>query len=110
MRKGIERLEKQILQFINVFIPRNQTNKALLKKCKIVDVPAVNSVMENIQKKYLGFSGIDPKYCNGIGELMDRAQAWCLDIEELYNKDEVSIDTSRGDASEVGVFLHNSKL
>ena len=113
MRKGIERLEKQILQFINVFIPCDQTNIALLKKCKIVDIPAANSAIENIQKvlqKYLGFSGLDPEYCDGIGELMDRAQAWCLDIEELYNKDEVSIDTSRGDASEVGVFLHNSKL
>ena len=100
MRKGIDRLEKQILWFINVFIPRDQTNIALLKKCKIVDVPALNSLIENVQKalqKYVGFSGMDPEYCDGIAVLMDRAQAWCLDIEELYNKAEVhSIYTWRG--------------
>ena len=73
----------------------------------------MNSAIEIIQKalqKYVGFSGTDPMYCNGIGELMDRAQAWCLDIEELYNKDEVSIDTSRGDASDIGVFSDNSQV
>ena len=74
VKKGIERLEKQILKFINVFIPGDQTNIALLKKCKTVDVPAVNSGMVNIQKalqKYVGFSGMDPEYCDGIGELME---------------------------------------
>ena len=72
----------------------------------------MNSAIEIIQKalqKYVGFSGTDPMYCNGIGELMDRAQAWCLDIEELYKKVEVhSINTSKGDASDVVVFLDNS--
>ena len=38
---------------------------------------------------------MDSKYCDRIGELMDKAQAWCLDIEELYSKAEVhSINTS----------------
>ena len=50
IKKGIERLEKQILQLINVFISRDQVNIALLKKCKTVDVPAVNSAIGNIQK------------------------------------------------------------
>ena len=74
----------------------------------------MNSAIEIIQKalqKYVGFSGTDPMYCNGIGELMDRAQAWCLDIEELYKKAEVhSINTSKGDASDVVVFLDNSQV
>ena len=40
---------------------------------------------------------------------MDKAQAWCLDIEELYNKAEVhSINTSKGDAANVGIFADNS--
>ena len=39
---------------------------------------------------------MDPVYCDRIGELMDDAQAWCQDIEELYNKAEVhSINTSK---------------
>ena len=88
-------------------------NIALLKKCKTVDVPTVNTAIENVQKalqkalqKYEGFSEMDSEYCDWIGELMDKAQAWCLDIEELYNKAEVhSINTSKGDAADVGIFL-----
>ena len=103
-----------MLQFINVFIPRDHINIALLKKCKTVDVPAVNSAIGNIQKalqKYVGFSGMDSEYCDGIGDLMDRAQDWCLDTEELYNMAEVhSINTSKGDASDVGVFSDNSQV
>ena len=48
------------------------------------------------------FNGMDSEYCDRIGEFMDRAQAWCLDIEELYNKAKVySIKSSKGDASDV---------
>ena len=97
-----------------VFISRDQVNISLVKKCKTVDVPAVNSAIGNVQKalqKYVGFSGMDSEYCDRIGELMDRAQAWCLDIEELYNKAEVySINNSKGDAADVGVFSVNSQV
>ena len=114
MKKGIERIEKQIFQLINVFICQDQVNTALLKKCKTVDVPAVNSVIGNVQnalQKYVGFSGMDSEYCDRIGELMDRAQAWFLNIEELYNKAEVhSINTSKGEASNVGLFSDNSQV
>ena len=55
----------------------------MLKKCKTVDVPAVNSAIGNIPKalqKYVGFNGMDSEYCDRIGELMDRAQpgVWIL--------------------------------
>ena len=50
VKKGIERLEQQILQLINFFISRDQVNIALLKKCKTVDVPAVNYAIGNEQK------------------------------------------------------------
>ena len=41
---------------------------------------------------------------------MDQAQAWCLNIEDLYNKTEVhSINTSKGDAANVGIFSDNSQ-
>ena len=89
-------------------------NIAFLKKCQTVDVPAVNSAIGNVQKalqKYVGFSGMDSEYCYLIGKLMDKAQAWCLDIEELYNKAEVhSINTSQGDAADVGIFSDNSQV
>ena len=47
---------------------------------------------------------MDSEYCNGIGDLMDRAQVWCLDIVELQSK------ASKGDASKVGVFSYNSQV
>ena len=75
---------------------------------------AVNSVIGNMQKtlqKYVGFRGMDPEYCDRIEDLMDRAQAWPQDIEELYNKAEVhSINTSKGDAADVGVMSDNSNV
>ena len=83
VRKGIERLEKQISQLIGSTISKDQVDIALLKKCKTVDVPAVNSAIGNIQKalqKYVGFKGMQSSYCDTIDNLMDRAQNWCLEI------------------------------
>ena len=54
---------------------------------------------------------MDSEYYEQIRELMDTAQAWCLDIEEIYNKAEVySINTSKGDAADVGIFSDNSHV
>ena len=87
---------------------------ALVKKCHITNVPVVNSAIGNIQKalqKYVGFNEMDSEYCDKIGEFMDRAQAWCLDIEELYNKAEVhSINTFKGDATDVVILSDNSQV
>ena len=46
--KGIERLDKQISQLIGSAISKDQVDIALLKRCKTVDVPAVNSAISNI--------------------------------------------------------------
>ena len=41
---------------------------------------------------------------------MDKAQVLCLNIKDLYNKTEVhSINTSKGDAADVGIFSDNSQ-
>ena len=54
---------------------------------------------------------MDSEYCDRMRELMYRAQAWCLDIEKLYNKAEVhSINTSKGDTLDVGIFSDNSQV
>ena len=78
-----------------------------------MDVPAVNSVIGNIQRslqKYVGFEGMESEFCDGIENLLDQTQTWCLNIEDLYNKTEVqSINTSKGDAADVGIFLGNSQ-
>ena len=42
---------------------------------------------------------------------MDQAQNWYLNIEDLYNKTEVhSINTSKGDTADVGVFSNYSQI
>ena len=78
-----------------------------------MDVPAVNSAIRNIQKalqKYIGFKGMQSSYCDEIDKLMDRAQNWGLEIEREYNKAEVhSINTSKGDTEDVGMFSDNSQ-
>ena len=51
----------------------------LLKKCKTVDVPAMNSAIGNVQKalqKYVGFEGMDSENCDRIDGLMNQAQNW----------------------------------
>ena len=74
----------------------------------------MNSVIGNIKKalqRYVGFSVMDPEYCEQIRELMDDTQAWCQDIEDLYNKAEVhSINNSKRDAADVGIFSDNSRV
>ena len=73
----------QIKQFTSVYASKDQVDIALIKKCKTMDIPALNSTVENIKKalqRYVGFDGMDPAYCDRIEELMDRAQAWAQDI------------------------------
>ena len=51
---------------------------------------------------------MDSGYCDETDDLMDRAQTWCLEIEQEYNKAEVpSINTSKGDTEDVGIFSDN---
>ena len=53
---------------------------------------------------------MDAEFCDEVENLMDKAQLWCLNIKDLCNKTEVhSINTSKGDAADVGVFLDNSQ-
>ena len=100
VRKGIERLEKQIEQLIKVDISSDLLDISLIKKSKTVDVPAIHSAIGHIQKslqKYVNFPGMDEDYCDVINDLLDRAESWCRRIEELYNKAEVhSINSSLG--------------
>ena len=105
MKKGIERMEKQIFQLISVHISQEQVDIALLKMCKTVDVPAVNAAIGNIQRallKYVSFDGMESKFCEKVENLLEKAQLWCLNIDELYIKTEMhSINTSKGNPADV---------
>ena len=114
VRKGIERVEKQVRQMIQVIIPENPIDISLVRKCKTVDVPSIHAALGNIQKslqKYVNFPGMDEDYCDIINVLLDEAETWCMKTEELYNRAEVhSINSSKGDATDVGVFSDNSEI
>ena len=58
VRKEIERLEKHILQYIDLYITKDQINIALVKKCKTSDIPAVNSAIGKIQKELQNYVGL----------------------------------------------------
>ena len=54
---------------------------------------------------------MDSVYCDAINDLLDDAENWCLRVEVLYNKAEInSINTSKGDTADVGVFSDNAKV
>ena len=114
VRKGMERLEKEISQYTQTQVSKDQADISLLKRCKMTDIPAVNLAIKNIQRalqKYVGFNNIDLQYCNKVGDVMHEAQAWCMNVEEMYKKAEVhSINTSKGFSTEVGVFSDNAKM
>ena len=114
VKKGIERTEKQLKHIIQSDLSDGVGDIALIKKHKTVDVPAVHAAVASMQKslqKYVKFSGMDHVYCESIDELLDSAENWCLKIEDLYNKAEVhSINTSKGDTADVGVFSDNAKV
>ena len=114
VKKGIERTEKQLRQLILNDIQTESVDISLIKKYKTVDVPCVHSAIGNIQKslqRYMKFSGVDSEYCDMINDLLDEAENWCLRIEVLYNKAEIhSINTSKGDTADVGIFSDNAKV
>ena len=59
----------------------------------------------------MGFADIDYDYCDKIESLMDKAQVWTMNVEEVYNRAEIhSINTSKGDSQDVGVFYNNSTV
>ena len=69
VRKGIDWLEMQIKQYINVYVSKDQLDIALVKKCKTTDVPALNMAVGNLQKalqRYVGFDKMNTEYCDRI--------------------------------------------
>ena len=114
VRKEIERTEKQLKQLILNDIYAESVDISLIKKYKTIDVPCVHAAIGSIQKslqRYVKFSGMDSRYCDEINDLLDEAENWCLRVEVLYNKAEIhSINTSKGDTADVGVFSDNAEV
>ena len=114
VRKGKERAKMQLRQVISNDLDTNSKDISLINKHKIVDIPAIHAAVGNIQKllqKYVYFYGMVSEYWDAVDELLDSAENWCLRVEELYNKAEVhSINSSKGDLSDVGIFSDNVKV
>ena len=114
VKKGIQRTEKHLKQLILNNLEMEPADISLIKKYKTVDVPCVHAAVGNIQKslqRYVKFSEMDSEYCDAINDLLDDAENWCLKVEKLYNKAEIhSINTSKGDTADVGMFSDNAKV
>ena len=114
VRKSIERARKQLQQIVIADLGTSPVDISLVKKYKTVDVPAVHSAVGNIQKslqKYVKFPGVSYEYCDEVNEFLDYAENWCLKVEEMYNTAEVhSINTSKGDTADVGIFSDNATM
>jgi len=79
VRKGIERLERQLRQLTNSEINEEPLDIPLIKKCKTVNVPSVHSAVEHIQKavqKYIKFPSSDDNYVNYVTDLLDNTANW----------------------------------
>ena len=113
VKKSIEHAKKQLKQILSVDLRMNPVDISFIKKYKTVDVPAVHSAMGSIQKslqKHVTFSRVEYEYCDEKNEFLDYAENWCLKVEEMYNTAEVlSINTSKGDSADVGIFSDNAK-
>ena len=48
VKKGMERLEKEIAQYTQIQLSTEQVDISLLKRCKLTDIPAVNLAIKNI--------------------------------------------------------------
>ena len=54
---------------------------------------------------------MDYDYCDEINELLDHAENCCLKVEEMYYTAEVhSVNTSKGDTVDVGIFSDNARM
>ena len=114
VKKGIQRTEKQLKQWILNNLEMKSADISLIKKYKTVDVPCVHAAVGSIQKslqRYVKFSEMDVEYCDAINDLLDEAENWCLKVERLYNEAEIhSINTSNGDIADISVFSDNAKV
>ena len=85
VRKGIERSEKLILQLISTKIPSDYVDIALMRKCKTIDLPALQSASKTCKKsllKYLSFPGVNNSYCDQISSLLDSAESWACVLKK----------------------------
>ena len=112
VRKGLERLEKLILQLISTRIPGDYIDIALIRKCNTIDLPALQSAAKTCEKsllKYLSFQGIDNSFCDHISALLDSAESWGSHVVQANTNAEVhSIKGSPGDVANVGIFSNNA--
>ena len=111
VQNGIERSEKLILQLISTKIPSDYLDIALIRKCNIINLPAIQSASKTCEKsllKYLSFPGVDNYYCDRISTLLDRAESWAMSMVQAYTNAEVhSIKGSLRDIADVGIFSDN---
>ena len=114
VKKGIQRTEKQLRRLILNGLEMKHVDISLIIKYKTVDTPCVHAAVGSIQKnlqRYVKFPEMDTQYCDVVNDLLDEAESCCSKVEELYNRAEIhSINMSKGDIADIGMFSDNSKI
>ena len=114
VKKGIQRTEKQLRRLVSKNLEMKHTDISLVRKYKTVDIPCVHAAIGSIQKslqRYVKFPEMDTQYCETVDDLLNEAEIWCSKVEELYNEAEIhSINMSKGDIADIGMFSDNSKI
>ena len=115
VRLGIERYILQIKQLINLEVSSENPDLKLIEKCNNVDVQkiskAISKAVSNCGtalEKYIKLPGASAEYVDQVSTTLVEASEWWLRIEALYAKMEIhSIDNSKGDTSDLGIFTDN---
>ena len=114
VKKGIQHTEKQLRRLILNELEMKPMDISLIRKYRTVDTPCIHAAVGSNQKslqRYVKFPEMDTQYCDMINDLLDEAEIWCSKVEELYNRAEIhSINMSKGDIADIGMFSDNSKI
>ena len=111
IKAGIDRIVRLISQLISTKIT-DTADLALIKKCNKEDVTKITKysrICRDDLLKYVAYPGADNTFCTGVNDLLEKADNWILDMEQLYVRSEAHVSTTgKGNLDHLGVFTNNA--
>ena len=110
IRDAIESSSKLIHQLISVKIS-NTSDVSLIRKCNldIKKVTGYSKSCHDLLMRYVTYEGIDTVYYDSTKTLLESANNWVLQVENVYSTSEAhALGGFKGDLSGVGIFSNNA--
>ena len=111
IKAGIDRIVRLISQLINTKIT-DAADLVLIKKCNKEDVTKITKysrICRDDLLKYVAYPGADNTFCTGVNDLLEKADNWILDMEQLYVQSEAHVSTTgKGNLDHLGIFTNNA--